>query len=715
MLLVAIASSCSGGSGATPTPTPTVPATPTGLTAIAGNAHVSLSWSVSSGATSYNVYRSTTSGGEGSTAYQSGIAATSFTDNGVTNGTAYFYTVAAINNSGTSPQSSEVAATPSAGFIGSLSTDAARYAPGSTATIYVNLTNTTGASESGDVAINVTQLGSLQATLPAQAFSLVNGGTDTLTFTWVTPTTDFQGYSVEVTATNSANSVLGSMNSAIDVSSTWTKFPRYGYVGTYPDQATATSSGEIAQLNKYHINGIQFYDWQWKHHVPLAGTVASPAASWIQVDNETNYRQTVLDYITAAHTYGMSAMNYNLIYGAWAGYETDGSGVNSQWGLYQNSNGTDQVNINFTSIDWATPYIYVFDPGNTSWQNYIYGQEANVFAAYPFDGWHADQLGSTGYTYTGTLVTPNLPAEYASFLDGAKTALKKTIVFNAASGNGLPNVLADEDFAYVECWPSANGGTQNTYNDLKAVIDSINSSNPGQGVVLPAYMDYSYALNLGNSGQSGMFNTPGVLLTDAAIFASGASHLELGDGAGGSPGLDMLDNEYFPDEDLTPSTSLLNTLQVYYDFDVEYETLLRGGLTNNSNAISLNGVESSSSASADAVWAFAKNNDGIHMLNFINLIGEANVDWRDDSANYPVPSPQTNVAVRYYYGSGKIGSVFWASPDTNNGRMTSLSFTTGQDTVGSYVSFTLPSLVYWDMVYISPTSIAPSEADSGRN
>src|ERR1700689_2904449 len=39
-----------------------VPPAPTGLVATAGNAQLSLSWTASSGATSYNVQRSTTSG-----------------------------------------------------------------------------------------------------------------------------------------------------------------------------------------------------------------------------------------------------------------------------------------------------------------------------------------------------------------------------------------------------------------------------------------------------------------------------------------------------------------------------------------------------------------------------------------------------------------------------------------------------------------------------
>src|SRR5262249_26166770 len=72
--------------GATP---PTPPAAPATLTATAGNAQVSLSWSASSGAQSYNVKRSTTSG-TGFTTVRSGLTATTFTDTGLTNGTTYY-------------------------------------------------------------------------------------------------------------------------------------------------------------------------------------------------------------------------------------------------------------------------------------------------------------------------------------------------------------------------------------------------------------------------------------------------------------------------------------------------------------------------------------------------------------------------------------------------------------------------------------------------
>jgi fibronectin type 3 domain-containing protein len=103
--------------GATPQPAATVPSAPQGLTATAGNASVSLSWSPPSSnggaaVTSYNVYRSTTAGGEGSTPVAFAVTGTSFIDTGLTNGTTYYYTVAAVNSVGTGPQSAEANATP---------------------------------------------------------------------------------------------------------------------------------------------------------------------------------------------------------------------------------------------------------------------------------------------------------------------------------------------------------------------------------------------------------------------------------------------------------------------------------------------------------------------------------------------------------------------------------------------------------------------------
>src|SRR6266849_5509265 len=87
------------------------PATPTGLTATAGNAQVSLAWNASSGAASYNLYRPV-NGGAYTLLNTSPITTTSYTDSGLTNGTPYCYEATAVNSSGESAKSSPVCATP---------------------------------------------------------------------------------------------------------------------------------------------------------------------------------------------------------------------------------------------------------------------------------------------------------------------------------------------------------------------------------------------------------------------------------------------------------------------------------------------------------------------------------------------------------------------------------------------------------------------------
>jgi hypothetical protein len=112
-LIVGCGSAGSGGSGGgTGGGGGTLPSAPTGLTAAAGNAQVALSWTASSGATGYNVKRSTTSGGPYTQI--ASPSATNYSDTGLTNGTTYYYVVSAVNSAGESADSTQVSATPSA-------------------------------------------------------------------------------------------------------------------------------------------------------------------------------------------------------------------------------------------------------------------------------------------------------------------------------------------------------------------------------------------------------------------------------------------------------------------------------------------------------------------------------------------------------------------------------------------------------------------------
>jgi len=83
---------------------------PSGLTANPGTKQISLAWSASSGANSYNVKRATTSGGPYTLIIN--VGTTSYTDTSLADGTTYYYVVTAVNSSGDeSGNSNQAAAT----------------------------------------------------------------------------------------------------------------------------------------------------------------------------------------------------------------------------------------------------------------------------------------------------------------------------------------------------------------------------------------------------------------------------------------------------------------------------------------------------------------------------------------------------------------------------------------------------------------------------
>jgi len=87
------------------------PPAPSGLTATAvSSSQIDLSWTASSGATSYNVKRATVSGGPYTTV-ATGLTATSYSDTGLAASTTYYYVVSAVNSAGESDNSTEASAT----------------------------------------------------------------------------------------------------------------------------------------------------------------------------------------------------------------------------------------------------------------------------------------------------------------------------------------------------------------------------------------------------------------------------------------------------------------------------------------------------------------------------------------------------------------------------------------------------------------------------
>jgi hypothetical protein len=113
-------SACSGGGsngGDDGNSGPTAPATPTGLSATSQDGAIALDWGAVSGADTYRVYRSTSSGVDASgSPMDTGIGSADYTDETAENGTKYYYVVTAVAEEGgetaESDPSNEVEKTP---------------------------------------------------------------------------------------------------------------------------------------------------------------------------------------------------------------------------------------------------------------------------------------------------------------------------------------------------------------------------------------------------------------------------------------------------------------------------------------------------------------------------------------------------------------------------------------------------------------------------
>ena len=99
------------------------PAAPTGVAAVGGNAQVAVSWDIVPGATTYNLWRATNSGGPYTLiAGNIGGVNLGYADNDVTSLTTYYYVVTA-NGNGVSANSTEVSAMPALFVTGLAATE----------------------------------------------------------------------------------------------------------------------------------------------------------------------------------------------------------------------------------------------------------------------------------------------------------------------------------------------------------------------------------------------------------------------------------------------------------------------------------------------------------------------------------------------------------------------------------------------------------------
>jgi dextranase len=582
-------------------------------------------------------------------------------------------------------------ATNSGDMIHAVTTDKAMYDPGDNVEVHIDLKNSTGSDFTGTIEINAKHLDSQIGSKIEKSFSLEKDDDDGIIVNWEAPLTDFKGYLLEVDVRDSSNNLLDSDTVGVDVSSSWKKFPRYGYVWDFTENVDAAQ--RIEKLKDYHINALQYYDWKYRHHKPVADNLEV----WDDWSGRKIYGDSIRSYISEAQDANMVNMAYNMAYAAVSGYEDDG--VKQEWALYySDNNDSGEGHFKFKMAD-ETPtgitHLYFFDMSNKEWQDYIFAETNKVFDAFEFDGWHSDTVGEWGEMQTADGKMLYVKDTYTEFLNSAKEAIgDKYLVFNPVGAQGIENVnTSDVDVLYTEMWPwdrDRDGELYDSYYSLKKAIERAREESGGKSLVIPAYMSYDY----GEANPGSPFNSSAVLLTSASVYAAGGARMELGDDG------NMLSNEYFPAQHLYMKEELEQRVAKQYDFIVAYQNLLRDGQTETKNRIEVPNYENNPYGDPDTIWTYGKQDDDYEIIQMINLLGVSQNDWRANDGQKETPDKVSDFKVKYYY-SNEVNSVWLATPDNNDGRSQELSFTKGRDEYGNYVEIIVPSLEYWNMIYMS--------------
>ncbi len=511
-------------------------------------------------------------------------------------------------------------------------------------------------------------------------------------YSFVLLDSDFTGYLLDVEALDAQDSAVAHGQIGIDCSSVWTKFPRYGYVWDFTNAVNAEE--KINAMSRYHINAIQFYDWQYRHHQPIADDLSA----WKDWSGRMIYGDSIRRYIDAAHGKNMACMAYNMIYAANMTYLTDGSGIDPSWRLVKQS-GQD-FTCDMDAKLGPVGVLQYFNLLNPKWQEYIFTQENKVFNSFDFDGWHGDTIGENGVMQTPDGQALGFDANgkpivyvkdgYTQFLNAAKKAVgDKYLTFNPVGAQGIENVnISNVDALYTEFWPwdsNSDGLKYDSYYSIHKAITQAQEQSGGKSLVVAAYINYR--------NPKSSFNEPAVRMMDSVIFASGGAHIELGNGDC------MLSDEYFPNDGKKKMRfDLPEHVERLYEFLVAYENLLRDGQRAVSRAVKLESVPVSIDGKPDTVWCFAKQDNSTEVYNFINLIG-TDSGWRDEKQLKKAPAELLGINVRIYTEC-KAQSVFLASPDRSDIRPIELEHRTGADEQGCYIEFIMPELAYWNMVFL---------------
>jgi len=489
------------------------------------------------------------------------------------------------------------------------------------------------------------------------------GGNQTVEFQYTPPSIAPRGYGIDLCIETESGVLIACLTTGFDVLNSWTESPRYGFLTDfYPGRTDYSQT--MDNLTRYHVNGLQFYDWMYRHDQLLSDqdTYLDPLGRQLS-------RKTIEGLITAAHERNMAALPYTAIYAASIPFYQE----HPDWALYKANGQPYFLGENFL--------VYMDPRPDSPWVDHLLGEFSRVLSETEFDGIHLDQYGDPKQGYDAQGNKFNLAGPLAATIDLTKELVLQyrsngAVVFNAVTNWPIEEVSqTKQDFIYIEVWPPYTW-----FSELHGLITQAQDLGGGKPVVLAAYLDPSLEHN--------------VRLVDAIIFASGGGHIELGEHGG------MLADAYFP-KYKTMSPELAEIIRRYYDFAVRYEDVL-GPATQDAtryylNRIAIDGFSSSPSQQSNKVWPIVRQTEGSTAISLINLVGIKSPEWARPVEEAPQALGPLSVRIHVEKAPARA---WMATPDEANPAARPLTGRMGTDESGDYFLLEIPSLKYWSLIVL---------------
>lgn len=472
----------------------------------------------------------------------------------------------------------------------------------------------------------------------------LNAGFNRVDWSWSPPHESPSGYGAEIKTVPSPEEHTRSackIETAFDVQPDWTVFPRYGFLcDFFPDRTDLADT--LQSLAKYHINGLQFYDWLYRHDslVPDQDLYRDPLGRSLSLI-------TIRNLLDQAHSHGMAAMPYLAVYAASASFWRE----HLDWALYDRDGNPIPFGDNFLGLMNPAP--------GTPWQRHLLDECNHVLACLPFDGLHVDQYGEPKEVYDHSGCAVNLPDAFGNFVQSAVNEHPgKPVLFNAVGNWPIESLAkAPTAFNYIEVWPP-----DTSYLDLVRIVRNARRLSNEKPVVVALYIPSERITN--------------IRLANALIHSAGGSRIEHGENER------LLSDPYFPKHQPLYE-DLRITLRRSADFVVRYSGWFGPVIPET--------LEIAARARA-GVEIFIRQTKQGWCASLVNMVDMQACHWNED---HTAPQPVIDFGVELDLPC-EIQHIWMASPDGGSLQSRQVEFTQ----LSGSVKVKIPRLDFWNVLFL---------------